>query len=125
LRVAGVEESDEVVLAHWAVDFLDAIEEQDENDYQTPSKSNFFDAVSAKFGVEWFSGVLANDVKPFGVEVIIVEPGAFRTDWTCLRSRTGIFAPAGTVSLCAERRALRIVGGGRDARVAVVATSGC
>jgi hypothetical protein len=83
------------------VDFLGSIEGQDENDYRNTFEVNFFDAVSAKFGVEGFSGVLANDVKPFGVEVIIVEPGAFRTDWTCLRSRTGIFAPAGTVSLCA------------------------
>jgi len=25
--------------------------------------------------------VLANEVKPFGIDVIIVEPGGFRTDW--------------------------------------------
>lgn len=36
---------------------------------------------TAKFGVEGFSEVLANEVKPFNIEVIIVEPGAFRTDW--------------------------------------------
>lgn len=36
---------------------------------------------SAKFAVEGFSEVLANEVKPFGVAVIIIEPGAFRTDW--------------------------------------------
>jgi NAD(P)-dependent dehydrogenase (short-subunit alcohol dehydrogenase family) len=36
---------------------------------------------TAKFAVEGFSEVLANEVTPFGVEVIIVEPGAFRTDW--------------------------------------------
>ncbi|SPL90758.1 Short-chain dehydrogenase/reductase SDR [[Actinomadura] parvosata subsp. kistnae] len=36
---------------------------------------------TAKFGVEGFSEVLANEVAPFGVKVIIVEPGAFRTDW--------------------------------------------
>lgn len=36
---------------------------------------------TAKFGVEGFSEVLANETKPFGVKVIIVEPGAFRTDW--------------------------------------------
>jgi NAD(P)-dependent dehydrogenase (short-subunit alcohol dehydrogenase family) len=36
---------------------------------------------TAKFGVEGFSEVLANEVKAFGVKVIIVEPGAFRTDW--------------------------------------------
>ena len=36
---------------------------------------------AAKFGVEGFSEVLANEVRPFGVRVVIVEPGAFRTDW--------------------------------------------
>ncbi|MGI5506707.1 oxidoreductase [Lentzea sp. CA-135723] len=36
---------------------------------------------TAKFAVEGFSEVLANEVAPFGVRVVIVEPGAFRTDW--------------------------------------------
>ncbi|MEV4629646.1 oxidoreductase [Micromonospora sp. NPDC049523] len=36
---------------------------------------------TAKFGVEGFSEVLNNEVKPFGIKVTIVEPGAFRTDW--------------------------------------------
>lgn len=36
---------------------------------------------AAKFAVEGFSEVLANEVAPFGVKVTIVEPGAFRTDW--------------------------------------------
>ncbi len=36
---------------------------------------------TAKFAVEGFSEVLANEVAPFGIKVIIVEPGAFRTDW--------------------------------------------
>jgi NAD(P)-dependent dehydrogenase (short-subunit alcohol dehydrogenase family) len=36
---------------------------------------------AAKFAVEGFSEVLANEVEPLGIKVIIVEPGAFRTDW--------------------------------------------
>ncbi|MEV0800515.1 oxidoreductase [Kribbella sp. NPDC050281] len=36
---------------------------------------------TAKFAVEGFSEVLNNEVKPFGVKVTIIEPGAFRTDW--------------------------------------------
>ncbi len=36
---------------------------------------------TAKFAVEGFSEVLANEVAPFGINVMIVEPGAFRTDW--------------------------------------------
>ncbi|NUR30086.1 MAG: SDR family NAD(P)-dependent oxidoreductase [Catenulispora sp.] len=36
---------------------------------------------SAKFAVEGFSEVLASEAAPFGVQVVIVEPGGFRTDW--------------------------------------------
>ncbi|MEV5803396.1 SDR family NAD(P)-dependent oxidoreductase [Streptomyces collinus] len=36
---------------------------------------------TAKFGVEGFSEVLANEVAPFGIDVIIVEPGGIRTGW--------------------------------------------
>ncbi|MEU8385050.1 oxidoreductase [Streptosporangium sp. NPDC048865] len=36
---------------------------------------------SAKFALEGFSEVLNSEVKPLGVKVTIVEPGAFRTDW--------------------------------------------
>src|ERR1700757_3824893 len=36
---------------------------------------------TGKFAVEGFSEVLANEVGTFGLKVIIVEPGAFRTDW--------------------------------------------
>jgi NAD(P)-dependent dehydrogenase (short-subunit alcohol dehydrogenase family) len=36
---------------------------------------------TAKFAVEGFAEVLNNEVKPFGVKVTIIEPGAFRTDW--------------------------------------------
>jgi NAD(P)-dependent dehydrogenase (short-subunit alcohol dehydrogenase family) len=36
---------------------------------------------TAKFAVEGFSEVLNAEVKPFGIHVVIIEPGAFRTDW--------------------------------------------
>jgi NAD(P)-dependent dehydrogenase (short-subunit alcohol dehydrogenase family) len=36
---------------------------------------------TAKFAVEGFSEVLASEVGPLGIKVIIVEPGAFRTEW--------------------------------------------
>jgi NAD(P)-dependent dehydrogenase (short-subunit alcohol dehydrogenase family) len=36
---------------------------------------------TAKFAVEGFSEVLSNEVRPLGIRVTIVEPGAFRTDW--------------------------------------------
>jgi NAD(P)-dependent dehydrogenase (short-subunit alcohol dehydrogenase family) len=36
---------------------------------------------TAKWAVEGFSGVLAQEVAPLGIKVTIVEPGGFRTDW--------------------------------------------
>jgi NAD(P)-dependent dehydrogenase (short-subunit alcohol dehydrogenase family) len=36
---------------------------------------------ATKFAVEGFSEALAEEVAPFGIAVIIVEPGAFRTDF--------------------------------------------
>ncbi|MNI25495.1 3-oxoacyl-[acyl-carrier-protein] reductase FabG [compost metagenome] len=36
---------------------------------------------AAKFAVAGFSEVLHNEVKPLGIKVTIIEPGAFRTDW--------------------------------------------
>lgn len=49
---------------------------------------------TAKFGVEGFSEVLANEVAPFGVKVIIVEPGGIRTGWAA-----GAAAASGLVTL--------------------------
>jgi NAD(P)-dependent dehydrogenase (short-subunit alcohol dehydrogenase family) len=36
---------------------------------------------TAKFGVEGFSEVLRNEVRPLGIKATIIEPAAFRTDW--------------------------------------------
>lgn len=44
---------------------------------------------SAKFAVEGFSEALANEVRPLGIRVTIVEPGGFRTDWSGSSMRIG------------------------------------
>jgi NAD(P)-dependent dehydrogenase (short-subunit alcohol dehydrogenase family) len=36
---------------------------------------------ATKFAVEGLSEALAKEVAPFGIKVLIVEPGPFRTDW--------------------------------------------
>ncbi|HWE62894.1 MAG TPA: oxidoreductase [Chloroflexota bacterium] len=43
---------------------------------------------TAKWAVEGFSEVLANEVKPLGIKVTIIEPGGFRTDWGGSSMRT-------------------------------------
>lgn len=35
----------------------------------------------SKFAVEGFSDALRMELKPFGIDVVIIEPGAIRTDW--------------------------------------------
>jgi NAD(P)-dependent dehydrogenase (short-subunit alcohol dehydrogenase family) len=48
---------------------------------------------TAKWGLEGFSEVLANEVAPFGIKVTIIEPGAFRTDWAGSSMRTPAVGP--------------------------------
>jgi NAD(P)-dependent dehydrogenase (short-subunit alcohol dehydrogenase family) len=48
---------------------------------------------ASKFAVAGFSEALAAEVAPLGIEVTIVEPGAFRTDWA---GSSMAIAPVGT-----------------------------
>jgi NAD(P)-dependent dehydrogenase (short-subunit alcohol dehydrogenase family) len=67
---------------------------------------------ATKFAVEGFSESLAAEVKPLGLEVTIVEPGRFRTDWagrSVIESRTTIDDYAETAG--ARRAAARAYSG--------------
>jgi len=37
---------------------------------------------ASKFAVEGFSDALRNEMHPFGIDVVVVEPGGTKTDWT-------------------------------------------
>jgi NAD(P)-dependent dehydrogenase (short-subunit alcohol dehydrogenase family) len=67
---------------------------------------------AAKFAVEGLSEVLAEEVRPLGIKVTLVEPSAFRTDWagrSANEARTEIADYAPTAG--AVRRELREMSG--------------
>ena len=41
----------------------------------------------SKYAVEAFSDALRIEVKPFGVDVVLIEPGGIRTDWGIIAAR--------------------------------------
>jgi NAD(P)-dependent dehydrogenase (short-subunit alcohol dehydrogenase family) len=66
---------------------------------------------SAKFAVEGFSGVLADEVAGLGVKVTLAEPGAMRTDWAGASMNIPPVAPAYEPTVGAMARHLRAVSG--------------
>lgn len=49
---------------------------------------------ATKFAVEGFSDCLRMEVAPFGIDVIIVQPGAIKTEWNSI-ARTGLLQVSG------------------------------
>ena len=39
---------------------------------------------ATKFAVEGFSDCLRMELKPFGLDVVVVEPGGIKTDWAII-----------------------------------------
>ena len=49
-----------------------------------------------KFSVEAFSDALRVEMKPFGIDVVMIEPGAIKTDWGIIAARHLKESAAGT-----------------------------
>ncbi len=79
--------------------------------------------LATKFAVEGFSDCLRMELKPFGIDVVVIEPGAIRTEWSqialdTLRQASGhtVYAPQAE-----EKRALFLAGAGSASDPDVVA----
>lgn len=75
---------------------------------------------ATKFAVEGLSDCLRVEVKPFGIDVVVIEPGAIRTEWTAIakdsllersgatayapyaRRHAGLFAQADTSTMASS-----------------------
>jgi NAD(P)-dependent dehydrogenase (short-subunit alcohol dehydrogenase family) len=78
---------------------------------------------ATKFAVEGFSDCLRMELKPFGIDVVVIEPGAIRTEWTqialdTLQQASGHTAYAPQVE---EKRALFLAAAGSASDPDVVA----
>lgn len=51
---------------------------------------------ATKFAVEGLSDSLRMELKPFGVDVVIIEPGPIRTEWNSISRESLVAASAGT-----------------------------
>ena len=49
-----------------------------------------------KYSVEAFSDALRMEVKPFGIDVVMIEPGAIKTDWGPIAAKHLMDSSAGT-----------------------------
>ena len=66
---------------------------------------------ATKFAVEGFSEALAGELAPFGIKIILLEPGAFRTDFAGRSLKKGTYHPAYDESLKTTRHYYETIGG--------------
>jgi NADP-dependent 3-hydroxy acid dehydrogenase YdfG len=66
---------------------------------------------STKFAVEGISEALATEIAPFGIQVTLIEPGAFRTDFANRSLRVAPYMPEYKEALATTRNYYETIGG--------------
>jgi NAD(P)-dependent dehydrogenase (short-subunit alcohol dehydrogenase family) len=69
---------------------------------------------ATKFAVEGLSDCLRMELAPFGIDVVVIQPGAIRTEWSGI-ARAGLLATSGATAYAAQARAAAALLGGADA----------
>jgi NAD(P)-dependent dehydrogenase (short-subunit alcohol dehydrogenase family) len=78
---------------------------------------------ATKFAVEGFSDCLRVELKPFGIDVIVIEPGAIRTEWGQIALDTPHLASGHTAYApqAEEKRAMFLAASGSASNPDIVA----
>jgi NAD(P)-dependent dehydrogenase (short-subunit alcohol dehydrogenase family) len=69
---------------------------------------------ATKFAVEGLSDGLRLELAPFGVDVVLIEPGAVRTEWSAI-ARAGLLRASGATAYSAQAREAAALLAGADA----------
>src|SRR5262249_21079377 len=66
---------------------------------------------ASKFAVEGLSDALRNELRPFGIDVIVIEPGGVKTEWTSImldnRLRVGVSKHAHALTTLSRRISIK------------------
>jgi NAD(P)-dependent dehydrogenase (short-subunit alcohol dehydrogenase family) len=67
---------------------------------------------ASKFAVEGLSDALRQELRPFGIDVVVIEPGAIRTEWSGIAVESGLSASGDGPYAERMRRAVGILSNG-------------
>jgi short-subunit dehydrogenase len=70
---------------------------------------------ATKYAVEGLSNALRVELRPFGVHVVVIEPGAIRTEWSGIAAQS-LLAMSGDTAYAAQAKALGAVMGAAETR---------